>query len=187
MIGIIAGVSYNNVIGKNGKLPWHYPADLKWFKKTTLYSKVIMGENTWKSIGERPLVGRYNVVLSKTCEPTIETSWTEIKNQRFNETTIEFHNDLEEYLEAHIASEERKALVHSTALKEKIWIIGGAQIFQAAMPYVDVMYLTEIPERIEGETLSYFPKLDDTVWSLFFKHQNKEDPRLWHFGYRRIK
>src|SRR5690606_31299934 len=64
MIGIVA-VAKNLAIGKDGKLPWHYPADLKFFKRTTTGNAVVMGYNTWESIG-KPLPGRLNIVLSRS-------------------------------------------------------------------------------------------------------------------------
>src|SRR6478672_4002968 len=65
IIGIVA-VARNLAIGKNGKLPWHYSADLKFFKQTTLNNTIVMGWNTWKEIGGKPLPKRLNVILSRS-------------------------------------------------------------------------------------------------------------------------
>ncbi|HSK71207.1 MAG TPA: dihydrofolate reductase, partial [Pyrinomonadaceae bacterium] len=66
IIGIVA-IAQNYAIGRGGKLPWHYSADLKFFKETTLNNAVVMGFNTWKSIG-KPLPKRLNIVLSRSAE-----------------------------------------------------------------------------------------------------------------------
>jgi dihydrofolate reductase len=70
--GIIVAVSPEGVIGVGGKVPWHYPADLKRFKRLTLGTTVIMGRLTWESIGSRPLKGRRNVVITTKALPGVE-------------------------------------------------------------------------------------------------------------------
>src|SRR6188768_3310739 len=65
MIKGIVAIAQNLAIGKGGKLPWHYPADLKFFKETTIGNAVVMGATTWRSIG-KPLPGRLNIVLSRS-------------------------------------------------------------------------------------------------------------------------
>ena len=69
MISIIAAVSTNGIIGKNNELPWVVPEDLKHFKEKTMGHPIIMGWNTWQSIGEKPLPGRLNIILSRQNRP----------------------------------------------------------------------------------------------------------------------
>jgi len=135
MIGIIAAVSQNGVIGKNNSLPFNYKEDMKWFRSTTSNKEfpptVIMGKNTFISMGSRKLPGRRNMVITKS---TIEGV----------ETRSSIANVMEE-------------LAQSNA---DIWFIGGTNIYREGMKYADTIYLTLIPEIVEGDDLAYFPWVD---------------------------
>lgn len=173
MIGIIAAVSLNDVIGKNGKLPWYYPADLSWFKRCTRGQTVVMGRKTFESIGSQPLPMRSNIIISsKNIEyiPVING----YKNLRFHSI-----KDFVSYIDLFVQ--------HGVQWSKNIWFIGGRRIFEEAFEYADTLYLTKIPESTTGENLVYFPKWDMSKWQLMFGKQNSEDNRLWHFGYRRMK
>lgn len=122
IIGIVA-ISKNFAIGKEGKLPWHYPADLKFFKQTTTGNAVVMGSNTWRSIG-KTLPGRLNVILSRRAQ-------------------LDTADDL-----LFLRSEE-EAVDLSRYLKGDMYVIGGAKIFAAFAPFIDSWLVTEIPETIE--------------------------------------
>lgn len=122
IIGIVA-ISKNFAIGKEGKLPWHYPADLKFFKQTTTGNAVVMGSNTWRSIG-KTLPGRLNVILSRRAQ-------------------LDTADDL-----LFLRSEE-EAVDLSKYLKGDMYVIGGAKIFAAFAPFIDSWLVTEIPETIE--------------------------------------
>lgn len=128
MIGIIAAVSSNGVVGKNGKLSWSYPEDLKYFKSQTLNSTIIMGRSTFESMGSKPLPKRTNIVVSSQY----------IKSDNIIRTT----------------SLDKAILA---AKDENIWLIGGTNIWRDGMKYADKIYLTLIPETIEGDNLTYFP------------------------------
>ena len=123
------------VIGKDGKLPWHYPADLRRFKQRTMNCAVIMGRVTWDSLGNKPLPGRRNIVIS-----------------RAGVAGVECYNSI------------------ATALKacgnEDAWFIGGAQIYQAAMDYVDLLDVTFVPDVVEGNDLVRFPEIDWGKWNV---------------------
>lgn len=122
IIGIVA-ISKNYAIGKDGKLPWHYPADLKFFKETTTGNAVVMGSNTWRSIG-RPLPNRLNIVLSKTGKVDTPASVMKL-------------NSKAEVIEL------------SKYLNRDIFIIGGAKTYAELADIIDHWLVTMIPETIE--------------------------------------
>ena len=122
LIGIVA-ISKNYAIGKDGKLPWHYSADLKFFKKTTLNSAIVMGFNTWESIG-KPLPKRLSVILSRS---------RKIKNQP----------------RAILMRDKREVVALSKYLKDDVFIIGGSQTYKTFADVIDKWIVTEIPETVE--------------------------------------
>lgn len=123
IVGIVA-VSKNLAIGKEGKLPWHYPADLKHFKQTTMGGVVLMGSNTWRSIG-RVLPGRLNIVLSRRAQ-------------------IDTGHDLL------FLRNEMEAVDLAKYLNGDLFVIGGSAIYKAFAPHIDEWIVTEIPETIEN-------------------------------------
>jgi dihydrofolate reductase len=145
-ISLIAAVARNGVIGKDGKLPWHLPSDLRYFKRVTDGHPVIMGRKTFQSILltlGKPLPGRSNIVLSRRniiSEVKTPGSWF-------------------------LASNLLEAV--SFALREhggdEVFVIGGADIFAQAMPIANRMYLTEVEEDVEGD--AFFPMFKPQKWS----------------------
>src|SRR5690606_32602495 len=122
IIGIVA-VAKNLAIGKGGKLPWHYPADLKFFKATTMGNMLVMGYNTWNSIG-KPLPGRLNIVLSRS---RLLESQPHLLLQRSKEEVLA----LSQYLNC------------------DVYVIGGAKTFENFADVNDKWVVTEIPETVE--------------------------------------
>lgn len=122
IIGIVA-IATNFAIGKNGKLPWHYPSDLKFFKRTTTGNVIVMGWNTWKSIG-KPLPNRLNVVL---------TTQGEIENQPH----------------VRLARRKDEVLELEKSLDSDIFIIGGAGTYQSFSDVIEKWYVTEVPIEVE--------------------------------------
>ncbi len=122
IVGIVA-IAQNLAIGKDGKLPWHYSADLKFFKQTTSNQAVVMGFNTWKSIG-KPLPKRLNIVLSHSNNIEAQPNILLLRS-----------------------TEEVSAL--SKYLNCDLFIIGGAQTYQNFADLIDKWIVTEIPEIIE--------------------------------------
>lgn len=135
---IIAAVSENNVIGKDGDIPWHFPEDMKHFKTETMGSTVVMGRGTFESLPSdyKPLPGRKNIVLTTS-------------DKEFDES-VEKANSLEEAW--------KKGSKHGN----EVYIIGGASIYEQTMEAADKMILTEIHEEYEGDT--YFPEVDEENW-----------------------
>lgn len=122
IIGIVA-ISVNCAIGRGGKLPWHFSADLKFFKQTTTGNAVVMGFNTWKSIG-RPLPNRLNLVLSRT--ENIE-SQPHVISMRSRDEVIA----LSKYLNC------------------DVFVIGGAKTFENFADLIEKWIVTEVPLDIE--------------------------------------
>nr|AIA11871.1 Dihydrofolate reductase [uncultured bacterium] len=122
IIGIVA-VDRNGAIGKGGKLPWHYSADMKFFKETTTGNAVVMGHNTWRSL-KKPLPNRLNIVLSRQSE-------IEPKESLLVLQTIE------------------SVLSIAKKLETDLYVIGGEQVYQSFLPYIDKWIVTEVPLTIE--------------------------------------
>lgn len=146
MISLIVAHDPNRVIGFENKMPWYIPGDLAYFKKTTMDKAIVMGRNTFESIG-RVLPGRKNIIVSRNPEYKIEGA--------------EVVTDLVEAIE--IAS----------AHHEEVMVIGGEQIFRAVLPKADRLYITFIQQSFEGDT--YFPPYGDD-WMLVETTEDMKTP-----------
>lgn len=124
MIIAIVAIAKNYAIGKDGKLPWHYPADLKFFKETTTGHAVVMGLHTWESIG-RPLPNRLNIILSRTAQ--IEET-PKVKLLRSKDEVLELEKTLD----------------------TELFIIGGAKTYETFADVIDKWLVTEVPDEVEG-------------------------------------
>jgi dihydrofolate reductase len=123
IIGIVA-VGRNLAIGKYGRLPWHYSADMKFFKQTTLGNAVVMGRRTWLTL-KGPLKDRQNIVLSR--DPNVQTN-----------DGVVVKRDVESVLD----------LVKN--VDSDLYVIGGAQVYESFRPYLDRWIVTEIPLAVDG-------------------------------------
>ncbi|MCX7179696.1 MAG: dihydrofolate reductase [Proteobacteria bacterium] len=135
-ITLIAAVARNRVIGQNNAMPWRLPEDLKRFKALTLGHPVIMGRKTWDSLG-RPLPGRLNIVISRSAKLAVPGA------QRVD--------SLPGALSAAAASGANEA-----------YVIGGAEIYQQALPLADCLQLTEIDRDFAGD--AFFPEFAAADW-----------------------
>ena len=131
MIIGIAAVDRKGAIGKGGKLPWHYSADMKFFRETTTGHAVVMGRKTWLTIG-KPLPHRLNIVLSRD---------TDIEPQ---ESLIVF-SDIE------------SVLSFNKSLTTDLFVIGGAQIYEAFREHIEKWIITEVPLTVPGAD-AFMPK-----------------------------
>lgn len=141
-LAMIAALGENDVIGRDNQLPWHLPADLKHFKAMTLGKPVIMGRKTWESLG-RPLPGRLNLVVSRTCSESL------VGAEVFADLTQALHR-----AQQWAAQEEA----------DELMLIGGGQLYREAMPLAERLYLTRVGLAPEGDT--YFPEIDQGQWRL---------------------
>lgn len=151
MLSIIVAVAKNNVIGKDNKLIWHLPEDLKRFKKITTGHTIIMGRKTFESLG-RVLPNRKHVVLSKNTQRITEDE---------NVETVNNISLLKEYINS----------------EEEYFVIGGALIYELLMPYVSKIYITKINEEFAGDV--FFPQINEEEWYIIEKQKgltNEKNP-----------
>jgi dihydrofolate reductase len=125
----IAAMSLNRVIGNGNKIPWHLPEDFKWFKATTTGHIIVMGRKTFESIG-KPLPNRETIVLSRS---------------NFSHPGVKTIRSLEE--------------LPATTADRQVFICGGAQIYEQALPLCSEILLTLVNREVEGD--AYFPKFED--------------------------
>ena len=153
-ISAIVAVARNGVIGLHNQIPWYLPADLKFFKRTTIHHHVIMGRKSFLSIG-RPLPKRTNIVVTR--------------NPFFVASGVLIAHSVEEALSMAHRADETEA-----------FIIGGSQIYAASMPFWHRLYLTEVDAEPEGDT--FFPEMDWSEWQLVEETHHEPDERN-AFGY----
>jgi dihydrofolate reductase len=138
-ISIIAAVATNGVIGRDGKLPWHLSKDLRRFKRLTMGHTLVMGRRTWESIG-RPLPGRRTVVVTRQA------------NYQIDADNVQVAAGLDDALD-----------IARAAGDDETFIVGGAELYRAAIPLADRLYFTEVAADVDGDT--YFPlNLDSFDW-----------------------
>ena len=134
IISMIAALANNRVIGLDNKMPWHLPAELQLFKRATLGKPIVMGRNTFESIG-RPLPGRLNIVMSRQAD--------------YQPEGVTVVATLDE-------------AVTAAGDVEELMIIGGATIYQQCLPMADQLYLTHIDLTTTGDT--WFPDYNIYQW-----------------------
>ncbi|GAA0543071.1 type 3 dihydrofolate reductase [Chitinophaga japonensis] len=150
IVSIIVAASENNVIGRDNQLPWHLPADLKYFKQTTLGKPIIMGRKTFESLG-KPLPGRPNIVVTR--QPGYARDGI-------------------------IVTPSLRAAITAAGTfgTEEIFVTGGAEIFKQAIPLlVQRIYLTRIHAVVEGDT--FFPVFDKVQWELVSSEEHPADEK----------
>ncbi len=160
MIIGIAAVDRNGAIGKRGKLPWHYSADMKFFRETTTGHAVLMGRKTWLTLG-KPLKNRLNIVLSR--DSNIEP-----------EESLLVLSDIESVISL------------NESLTTDLFVIGGAQIYKEFLPHIDKWIITEVPMTVkaadafmpegylEGFKKAGSKKLNDELEVKFYKRSERK-------------
>lgn len=148
MISFLWAQDQNGLIGRNNDLPWRIPAELKYFKETTMGHAIVMGRKTYESIG-KPLPGRTNIVLTRD------------SNYR-QEGCLIFHS-------------KEDLLKWSKESNFEVFITGGSEIFRLFMEEADQLYVTKIYETFEGDT--YFPELDWSDWTLVSSKKGPKDEK----------
>jgi len=158
-ISIIAAVARDRVIGRDNAMPWHLSEDLRHFRALTMGHPIIMGRMTHQSLG-RALPGRRNIVVSRSAG--FATAGCEVARS----------------LEAAFAA---------CAGASEVFVIGGAQIYAAALPLADRLHLTEIDAQFEGDTR--FPAIDWSDWrEIARQHRHSDDGFAYDFAtYERVR
>lgn len=151
-ISLIAAMDKNRLIGKGNELPWHIPNDFKWFKEKTKGKPVLMGRKTFESIGN-PLPERRNVVLSRDTSYRVDNSSK--TGKRYTDFVYTDH-DLEHAL-------------RNWSYKTELMVIGGAELYRAAMPFADKMYITRIDAEFKGDV--FFPEYEDD-WKIIWQQRD---------------
>ena len=141
-LSLIAALGENRVIGVDNSMPWHLPADFKYFKATTLGKPIIMGRKTWDSLG-RPLPGRLNLVVSRQTDLQLEGA--------------------EVFASLDAAVERAQAWAKEQGVSE-VMLIGGAQLYTQGLADADRLYLTRVGLSPQGD--AWFPEFDQAQWTL---------------------
>lgn len=156
MLSTIVAIANGNVIGKDNKLIWHLPEDLKRFKQITTGKNIIMGRKTFESLG-RVLPNRKHIILCNDMEMNIDNE------------NVEILDDISK-LDKYINSDEEN------------FVIGGATIYKLLMPYVNKLYITKINEDFVGDV--YFPEIKEEEWKEISKEKGlKNDENPYEYEY----
>jgi dihydrofolate reductase len=139
-LSIIVAMANNRAIGQDNKLLWHLPEDLKYFKRITMGKPMVMGRKTFESIG-RPLPGRLNIVVTR--------------QQDWQHDGVRVVHSIDEAMQL----AEAQAMIDGI---DEVMLIGGAELYKAALPKADKIYLTRVDADIEGD--AFFPEIDDAKW-----------------------
>ena len=134
LISIIVAMDKNNLIGEKNNIPWHIPSELKRFRSLTMGKPIVMGRKTHESIG-KILDGRDNIVLTS--------------NHNYFKDGVIVYNDL-------------MKVFQDFSNHEEIFVIGGSEIYQLAMPFTEKLYITYVEGSFSGDT--WLPKLDLGGW-----------------------
>tara|TARA_B110000858_G_scaffold157616_1_gene180440 strand:- start:22876 stop:23382 length:507 start_codon:yes stop_codon:yes gene_type:complete len=157
-LALICAMSENRVIGRDNGLPWHLSEDLKYFKRTTMGNCMIMGRNTWESIG-RALPGRTSIVITSNTEYQAEGA---------------------EVVESLQQAIQRAEAVSKKTGSTEAFVIGGAVLYQAALPLADSLHLTRVHAEVEGDT--YLHEFDESNWKESSREEYQHDESN-HYDY----
>ena len=138
MLSIIVAIAKNNIIGKDNKLLWNLPADMKRFKEITSGHVIIMGRKTFESIG-KVLPNRKHIIFSQN---------RDLKYDDENVEVVHSMLEIKEYIDN----------------DEENFVIGGAMIYNLLMPHVTKMYVTQVNKDFEGD--AFFPKINEDIWEV---------------------
>ena len=147
MLSLITAMDSNRVIGKNNSLPWYLPADLAYFRQTTMGKPVIMGRKTFDSIG-KALPGRKNIVLTR--------------DNNFEAPDCEIATDIDQAMSKVDGSVE-------------VMLIGGASLYEQTIHSADIIYLTLIHHEFNGDT--WFPEINPKIWELESRDDFERDKK----------
>lgn len=165
---MIAAMAANRVIGQGNRLPWRLPADLRWFKAKTVGHTLIMGRRTYDSIG-RPLPWRRMIVITR------QEGW---RPEGPGKDSVLVVHSLDEALTA-----VRKGV--GDEAEDEVFIAGGGEIFQQALPIADRIYLTRIEADFPGD--AFFPELDAAAWqTVEQEHHDASDENPYPYTFETL-
>ena len=152
MLSILVAAAENQVIGRQGDLPWHLSADLQRFKRLTMGHPIVMGRKTYESIG-RPLPGRTSIVITR-------------------------QSDYQAAEGVVVVGSLDEALRHAESLQpphDEVFVVGGAEIYRSALPRAMRIYLTRVHAVVDGDVT--FPALDAKAWRLVEEQGHTADEK----------
>jgi len=152
ILSLLVAVSENNVIGKDNKLPWHLPNDLKYFKNQTWGMPILMGRKTFESIG-KPLPGRNSIVITRSGD--------------WKHEGVDIVHSIDDAIQK----------AQSFHVKE-IFVIGGAEIFATSFKKTNRIYLTRIHDNFDGDV--FFPEVSENEWKLISARLCKADEKNFY-------
>lgn len=155
MLSIIVAKAKNNIIGKDNKMLWKLPDDLKRFKERTTGHTIIMGRKKFESL-EQVLPNKKHVIFSQN--PDFEVNYPNVE-------IVHSMLQIQEYIEN----------------EEENFVIGGAMIYNLLMPYVSKMYVTEIDKEFDGDT--FFPRIDSEKWKEVSREAGPDDFNNFKYEY----
>lgn len=158
-LALIAAVAENGCIGINNQLPWYLPEDLKYFRRLTTGSVVIMGRKTYESIG-KPLPNRTNIVISH--------------NPGYQAEGVKTVTNLDDAIALATQISEING-------NEDVFVIGGAQIYALALPQAGRLYLTEVKKTVHGD--AFFPSIDPVQWREIGSEAHYYEPADTHYRF----
>ncbi len=157
-LALIAALARNRVIGRDDRLPWHLPADLRFFKQTTMGKPLVMGRRTWESIG-RPLPGRRMIVLSR--DPGYRAAGCTV---------------------AHALGEA----LEMVSVVPEVMVIGGASLYEQTLPLAERLYLTQVEADVAGD--AWFPSWNPREWQLVWEETHPADvDHAWPYRFQRLE
>ena len=156
---LMAAMSPDRVIGQHGKIPWHYPADLRFVKRTTVGHPCLMGRKTYESLPRRPLPDRVNIILTSSDDYVVPSGVV-------------------------VCSSFEKARQHCEQLKEKsMFVLGGEGVYREALPHAHKLLITHVPDLVSGDV--HFPAWDENQWAL--TESNEEEGLLFATYVRKLQ
>ena len=159
-VSMIAALAKNRAIGKKNALPWYLPADLTYFKEKTTGKTIVMGLNTFKSVGERPLPNRKNVVL------------TDDKSYQAPDGVVLAYS-IDEVLQ--LTKNDGAAFAEGSGEPKEVMICGGAMVYRQFLPMADRLYLTFIDHDFDGDI--FFPEFDMNEWKEVSREAHEPDEK----------
>lgn len=150
LLSLIVAMDNNRLIGSNNALPWHLPADLAFFKRTTMGKPIVMGRKTYESIG-KPLPGRRNIVVTR--------------NRNYKAPGCDIVAGVDEAMSV-------------CEPEPEIMLIGGASLYQQSIEHANYLYITRIHHSFDGDT--WFPEFDDRLWSIESRDDFDPDERNFY-------
>jgi dihydrofolate reductase len=186
----IAAMSLNRVIGAENKIPWHYPEDFKWFKKTTLGGVVVMGRKTFESLG-KPLPNRKNLILTRHPRQLIRKfpeifgqyrEWRGGSDPKREQYQLRF-TKLDGNRNEDIRIFNSLKLLDPEEFPDQIFICGGAQIYEQLLPRCSDLYLTLIKREIQGDAL--FPEFEDR-FVLAEEIRDTPEFKILHYRHKKL-